>query len=478
MDWREIHRRLLNSLQREWRACIVRTSEIEDRLKISEGYFGKLCRGQYNFKLNLFLRAIDALGLDQRTFFSRALELHPEPEDYLCQLEDQDDADRALPRIARATRELETAEPPPAHPGATATADNVADVAACSRKDQLRRLSASPKYRNQVFARAYLEHLDSLRYDDAELAARLATRVAVQLIPALPGPREERLALQCLALGVFGSARRQKGEFATAARALRLALELARRVGLREDRGNLLLRASYVLSDFGHFHRALALLNEALAIFVRLGAEPGIGRALINQGMMRCYLGEYEDAILDLHQARVKLQGSEYLARHHLSIYQYLAYAYEQLGMLSDAHEWLEKGAKTFPPTNAVDGARLQWDSGRLAARSGEYERAEALLRSAGATLANKGFPGKEAQVELDLISVLLAQGRGKEASVLASGMAPLLFRFKNNAIAEAAILELISAAAEGRLHERVVDEVRGKLRGERTPGKGTLARR
>ncbi len=157
--------------------------------------------------------------------------------------------------MARATREM--TEPPPADPRASATADDVADVAACSRKDQLRRLSVVPKYRNQVFARAYLEHLDELRYDDAELAARLATRLAVQLIPALPGPQEERLALQYLALGVFGSARRQKGEFASAARALRLPLELTRRAGLRADRGQLPLRAAYVLTDFGHFHRAL-----------------------------------------------------------------------------------------------------------------------------------------------------------------------------------------------------------------------------
>ncbi len=478
MNWREIHRRLLSSLHREWRASTVRTSEIEDRLTISDGYLGKLCRGEYRFKLNLFLRAIDALGLDQRSFFSRALELHPEPEDYLWHLEGPDDTDRAFLRVVSATHKLETTEPPLAHPGAIATADNVADVAACSRKDQLRRLSTIPKYRNHVFARAYLEHLDSLRYDDAELAARLATRVGVRLIPALPGPQEDRLALQCLAIGVFGSARRQKGAFATAARALRQALELARRVGLREERANLLLRASYVLREFGHFNRALALINEALAIFARLGSRWDIGRSLVDHAMMHIYLGEHDDAIMCIKQALDYLEGSEaHLSRYHLAAYQFAAYIYEQDGKLDEAHTWLARGAKSFAPQNALDAAKLQWLRGTLAFRQGEYERAEELLRAAGAVIANREFPGKEAQLALDLINVLLAQGRGQEAADMAIGMAPLLFRFTGNRIAEAAIVELMSAATQGKLHEGVVREVRGKFEEERTSGRGALKR-
>ena len=471
MGWQEIYGRLLSELYREWRSSPIRTSDIEDRLGISEGYFGKLCRGEYNFKLSLFFRAIEVLGLDPRAFLSRALELRPEPEDYLRQLEEPDDGDRALPRMARATSELEVAEPPPALPRATATAEDVAAVAACSRKDQLRRLSVIGKYRNHAFTRAFLEHLDSLRYDDAELAARLATRVAVQLIPALPGPQEGRLSLQCLALGVFASARRLKGEFATAARALRLALELSRRAGLREDRGNLLLRASYVLKYFGHFHRAQGFLEEALAIFFQLGAPADMGRVMVVHGMMSCYLGEFEAAVLDLEQALEYLAGSETrLSRYHLSAYQHTAFAYEQLDRLGEAHECLERGARAFPPQHAVDAAMLQWQRGRLAARHGEYERADKLMRRAGAVIADKAFPGSEALLALDRIGVFLAQGRGQEAADLAIGVAPLLFRFKDNRIAEAAILQLIHAATEGRLHEGVVADVRRKLEGERTP--------
>ncbi len=476
MDWQEIQRRLLDSLYRELRANWGRIAEVEARLGISDGYLGKLCQGKSGFKLSLFLKSIGALGLEPRTFFSRALEIQPEPEDYLRQLEEPGDHDSAFDRMARATLELETAEPPSADRSATAGAADVAELAACSRQEQLRRLRTTRKYRTQAFAGAYLEHLDSLRYDHAEEAARLATRVAVHLIPALPGRNEERLALQCLALGVFGSARRLKAEFSAASRAVRLALELSRRVGLLEDRANLLIRASYLLKDFGQVDRALALLNEALVAFVRLGSRWGMGRALVEHGRMRCVLGDYEDAVMDLERALEHLAGSEeQLSRYHLSAYQFAAYAYEQLGKLDLANEWLERGAKAFKPRHQVDASRLQWLRGRLAFRHGEYQRAEELLRAVGTVLASKEVPGKEALLSLDLISVLLAQGKSREASDLAASLAPLLFRFKNNRIAEAAIVELIGAAVEGRLREDVVREVRVKLQSQGTPGGGAL---
>ena len=183
---------------------------------------------------------------------------------------------------------------------------------------------------------------------------------------------------------------------------------------------------------------------------------------------MRIYLGDFEDAMLDIEQALMYLAGSEVqLKRYHLSAYQFAAHAYEQLGKLEEAHDCLERGAKAFPPEHAVDAAKLQWLHGRLAFRHGEFKRAEDLLRTACVVLSDKEFPGREAQVTLDLIDVLLVQGRGDEAADLAAGTAPLLFRFQDNRMAEAAILDLVRAAAEGRLREGVVRQVRSRLEGE-----------
>ena len=134
MSWQEIERRLLDSLYRELRSNWGRISEIEERLGVSKGYLAKLCQSRDCFKLSLFLKTIDALGRDQRSFFSRALSIRREPEDYLRQLEDAKDVDRAFSRIGHATRELETSEPLEAHRSAVATAADVEEFAACPQR--------------------------------------------------------------------------------------------------------------------------------------------------------------------------------------------------------------------------------------------------------------------------------------------------------------------------------------------------------
>ncbi len=464
MDWQDIHGRLLTGLYGELRSRWGRISEIEERMGLSGGYLNKLCKGKHEFKLTTFLKTLTTAGLEPRTFFSRALEIHPEPEDFLEQLEGSGD-DRALARIAGATLELETAEPPPAQGTATADAAHVAAFAACPRTEQRRRLRSTARYRTHAFARAYLEHLDALRYDHAPEAAALATEVAVHLIPALPGPRRERLSLQCLALGIFGAARRLKAEFGTAARAFRIALDLAHRERLLEDRANLQLRASYVLKDFGHFDRALALLNEALVGFVQLGCPRDVGRALLDHGMMNCYAGNYQDAVLDLRQALRQLEGSgSESARYYLACYQFLAYAFEHMGDLEAAEECLATGAHSFGPEHAVDKAKLQWTRGSLAFKRGDYLLAERLLATVAKVLATRQHPGQEAIVSLDLVSVKLAQNKHQEASELAASMARLLTAFKNNRFAEAAIVALVRAALEGKLSQELVVEARAQV--------------
>ncbi len=464
MDWQDAHRRLLKGLYGEVRGCWGHISEIEERLGLSGGYLNKLCQGKHEFKLTSFLKTIAAVGLDPATFFSRTLEIHPETGDYLLQLEVPREYDRAFDRIARATLDLESAEPPDRR-RATAEASSVAELASCPLTEQRRRLRSTLKYRTHAFARAYLEHLDALRCDHAREAAALATEVAVHLIPKLPGPRGERLSLQCLTLGVFGSARRLEAELGVAARAFRMALELSRRERLLEDSANLLLRASYVLRDLGHFNRALALLNEALVAFVQLGDRGDVGRALVDHGMMNCYAGNYEEAVLDLRQALRHLEDTiDKRTRYHLACYQYLACALEHLGELEAAEECLATGTRTFGPEHAADQAKLEWLRGGLALKRGDHLLAEELLRAALKVLAVRQHPGQNALISLDLVSVMLAQDKHQEATEVATSMARLLFAFENNRFAEAAVVELMKAALAGKLSPDIVAEARARI--------------
>ena len=465
MEWQEVHRRLLTGLYSEVRSRWGRISEIEERLGLSGGYLNKLCKGKHEFKLTAFLKTLSMVGLDPKTFFSRTLEIHTEPGDYLRQLEGPGDDDRLLAKVVQATRELEGSEPSPARSTATAGASDIAEFTSCPRAEQRRRLHKTARYRTHAFAHAYLEHLDALRYDDAREAATLAAEVAVGLIPNLPGPQSGRLSLQCLALGVFGSARRQRVELHVAARALQLALDLARRERLLEDRANLMIRASYLLKDFGHFSRALALLNEAMVAFVQLGSRRGTGRALVDHGMMNCYAGNYDDAVLDLRQGLAHLEDTaDVLPRYQLAAYQFLAYAHEHLGDLERAEKWLAIGASSLGSEHAVDQAKLEWLRGSLAFKRGDYALAAELLAAVAEILSAKENPVQEALVSLDLVSVLLAQNRHQEATELATSMARLLFAFKNNGFAEAAIAELVRAVMAGKLSQKLVVEARAKV--------------
>ncbi len=463
MNWKEAHTRLRESLRGELRKQWGGIAEIEEGVSCSQGYLNKLSSGTHEFKLDLFLRTLEVLELDPRAFFSRALGIEPTLEDYLLELEDGAREDRAFSRIARVSRQLEVAEPETPDPAATADERHVAELAGCASREQHRRLRCTRKYRTRAFSRAYLEHLDSLRYDNAVQAAKLVEKVATHLIPKLPGERDERLALQCLALGIFGSARRRKGRLADAARAFRLALELSRRAHLRAETAALLQRASYLLKDVGHFERSLSYLREALEIYVDLGSETGIAKTLVDRGMMLCYLGEYDTAVAVLEQALRRLDGSGQ-TRNLFAVHQFLAYAHEQLGDLDAAERQLETATTFGGLEHGFFWSKLRWLQGTLALKRGAYRRSEELLRSAWQVLSDQEHPAQAALLSVDLVEALLAQERLEEACALATSMARLLESMRNNHLAKKAVYQLVRSGLDGKLTRQLLGKVRSQL--------------
>ncbi len=461
MSWQDTHARLRECLRQELRKQWGGIAEIEERVSCSNGYLNKLSAGTHEFKLDLFLKTLEALEVDPREFFSRALGIQPVPEDYLRELEDDTEIDHSLARIGHATRQLETSEPAPPDAVATAGPRHAAELVQCSVREQNRRLRNTRRYRTHEFARAYLEHLDSLRYENAVQAAKLAEKVATHLIPALPGPQGKRLALQCTALGIFGSARRMKGRFGSAARAFRTALQLSRRERLRASTAALLQRASYLLKDFGYFDRALTYLREALEIYVDLDSRPGLAMTLVDRGMMLYYLGDYETTACVLEQALQKLDATQ--TRHVFTAYQCLAYSYEALGELEAAESWLAQATSVAGLDRGIYWGKLCWLRGALALKRGAYPQAESLLRSASQALSIQENPAQEAMVSIDLVEALLAQGRLVEACELATSMARLLEGVRGNRFAKMAVLQLVRAGLDGTLTRELLAGVRAQ---------------
>ncbi len=471
MTWKETLERLLAGLRTELRKKWGQIGEIEARASLRRGDLSDFYSGRKTIKLDLLLRVLDVLELDSGAFFARALGTGHRPEDVLEDIADAAGRDAALGKVTRATGMLESAAPPPADLAADAGSGDIAELAGCSRPLQQRRLRSSGKYRNHAFTSAYLEHLESLRYDNPSRAAKLAMTVAVALIPTLPGPQTARLSMLCLTLGIFGSARRLEGRFASAAAAFQLALELARRHRLQADLASLLQRASYLLRDHGRFEPALLVLREALELYLDVGDREGVAKVLVDRGMMLCYLGDFEAAECVLGRALDHLAGSEAVdARNHFAAYQYLAYSREQQGDLAGAERWLEEAIRVKGLERGFYWGKLRWQQGTLAFRRGDYPRSEALLRAARAVF-EKEEPGQQVLLAVDLLEALVAQGKTEEAGQLAKGMASLLARFRNNRLMEAAVTRIVSSALTDELSLDLLAEVRRELRRGRAPG-------
>ena len=173
-------------------------------------YLSKVCRGILPIKLDELLIVLEFMGIDAGRFFADALGTSVANDWLLEDLGRFGEMDRHLRDLEKATVRLELLEPlGPATPLADVD-KKLADVVACTLREQRRRLTTAKKYRHPAFVAAYLEHLDALRYDDPRVARDSARVIAVKVIPRLPGSQRERIELQLKALGIFASGHRQK----------------------------------------------------------------------------------------------------------------------------------------------------------------------------------------------------------------------------------------------------------------------------
>ena len=393
-----------------------------------------------------------------------------DPSDCLRDLEDQSPVLPALARIEKAVRQVEVEEPPSAV-AVQASVDPVelvAGIAKCPLAEQRRRLRFTLRYRDPLFAGAYLGHLDALRDHDADEAAKLVEAAVIHLIPLLGAPREERIALQCKALGVYGSTQRMKAQFSTAAKALRLGLELSRRHRLPRLTAELLQRGAYVLRDQLQCPRALTYLREALEIYSDLDSYTGIGKVLIDFGIIHSYLGEHETAIRMVKRSLRYLESSaEAPPRSVFAAYQVIAFASEELNDLEACELWLKRAVDALEVLEAkgsVNWAKLTWMRGNLSYKQGDYRHAESYLWDAEKILSDKGNPILEALISVDIVKVLLAQDKLKETCQVAKNMTRTLVPLQRNEVIKATLLEFARRGIEGTLTHALVLEARKEL--------------
>ncbi len=460
---RRIRRALRAELDNRW----GQVGDLNLAIGMSREYLNKVCRGEEPVPVDRLLRVLELMGIDAGRFFANALGAPVNNDSLLEELERFGEIHHRLAAIEKATVQIELSEAlGPAPPVIDAEAMASA-VAACKVTEQRRRLSTAQKYCHPAFAAAYLEHLESLRYDNPKEVGQTACVVAVRLIPRLPGSRRERMALQLKAIGIFASVRRQKEDTATAARALRFALARARAHGLEETTAELLQRGAYVLSGSGRVVEAMRLLDEALIIFFDLDLRQGLGRVLVDRGVHFHFVGKHRPAADALEHALKLLHGeSGSTNRNRLVAYQVLARSLRSLGDLEHAEMAVGQAVAQSEKAGRLYRASLLWEHGVIALECHSYDLAEKRLREAS-RIFERVKDSSKALVALDLTKTLEAQGRMLEAVGMAVTAAEYLTAFRGNRVAEAAITDLMRMVADGKVSLDVIERVQGELQSE-----------
>ena len=452
------------ALRGELRKRRGRIRQVEEAISRSEGYLRSFCRGKSSLTIELLMQALEVMGVDPRLFFANALAAPISSDAVLRDLETGGRVHRGFSEIEQAVRRVEQGGPLPGPEVPSRAEFLLASIETPNGSEERRRLKTARKYRDVGFVRAYLEQLDTLRYDQPKKAAQNARTVAIHLLPETPCDPRERLALELETLGIYGSALRMVGDFATAQQALVLALESARKHELLELAASLLQRSSYLLTDHGQLAESLTLLDEALLICFDLGLDSPLGTVLVDRGVVFHYQGKDRAAVSVLERAlRLLGKDSRRVSRNRLAAYQVLGYVHQRAGDLDRSAAVIRQATAEFKEAGGLILAKLYWQHGCLALAQGAYAEAYEWLASAFDLLEQRGAPGR-ALVSLDMTKALLAQGKTEEAINMALGMAQFLTSFRGNQLAAAAISRFVQYAMTGRLSTTLIEELRADL--------------
>ncbi len=420
-----------------------------------------------------FSRLLTVLGLYGETperFFAQAFDISPDPDIYLADLLRPGQEKSVLGLIERVTRRIER-DPPPDYDPSPYTA-SLGDLIHASRSDQRKRLRGTRKYQTVAFLRRYLDHLDDLRYESPEDSAYLAETLVREVIALVVASKAERLELQCRALGVYASAHRVIGNFANAARAFVLGLDVARRNDLEVTVAELLQRGAYLLSDHGEYNRALTLLGEAQNVYSDLEMEESRGKILVSRGVMMGLMGRQEKGLRLFNQALAILPSDDSTTRWRVAALHGMAILHRQLDDLEGAENLLAQAIDLGAKESSGIVAKLDWELGVIAAEKEDYGSAEELLLKALRKLSYRDSPLQVCFASLCLISVLLKTGRRRQACSLARELAPVLSHLKGNKIARGAMMALVDAGFAGEVDQALLDQVSESINEGCAPGR------
>ncbi len=309
--------------------------------------------------------------------------------------------------------------------------------------------------------RAELEELDELRYEHPEATLCRLLPAADRLPPALA----------VLWLGVTGSTYRLRAgqrreieaDLRRAYQHLQAALWAARKARDVAGKADALQRLAYVVADRGDHRQALELAERATGIYDRIGDRAGRGRTLVVQGVFLYYLGRVREAIgTQLHALDLLPATAE---RFRFCAYQHLSSFAAALADLDAADRYAACADEFLDAVDPGSAARLLWLRAVIADRRGQP--AVQLYREALEILRTVHF-ADAALVTVELVRVLILQGRHDEAHRTALTVRQLVIPLQRNRHVSAALVELLRGG-QAALDLARVERVRAALKEART---------
>ncbi|MEO6192953.1 MAG: hypothetical protein ABIS20_08090, partial [Thermoanaerobaculia bacterium] len=305
----------------------------------------------------------------------------------------------------------------------------------------------APEFRSWALCELICKESIKAAADNADRARELAD-LALLIADLTPGEASWRWRLQGYAWAHVGNARRVGGDLPGAEEAFSRAGEIWK-AGAPGDPG--LLDEAQVLSLEASLRTIQGRLPEAATLLdLALAATPNPLRPnlLINKARLLEWAGDYESALETLEGAapQVLQQGDPrllFMLRHNC------ASNLMHLGRYAEAEALLpEIQSLAVQFNNELDGVRLHWLKGRIAAGLGKLEEALVALSQVRAEFAARGTSYDSALATLELAVLYLERGRTWEVKTLARQMAPI-FHAQGVHREALAALKLFCEAAE-----------------------------
>jgi tetratricopeptide (TPR) repeat protein len=347
-----------------------------------------------------------------------------------------------------------------------AAGDRWREIAPHPHERRRRKVAAEPRYHSWGFFELLVERARLAGLDDpqrAEELLRLALDVADRLDPKIYG-RGANEAARTRAWSWLANAWRLLGDFRQAELAFQTAeLYLAQSLDPLDEALLLELEAPLRRGQ-RRFAEALALLDEAIAIYREVHEPHAHGRALIVKGIVLRYQGDFA-------AAEECFRTSLFLLDSMREPRLMMITQYNLIGCLKDAGR-IEEAAALLPDAKKIieevgtrsDRMRARWTEGRVDLALGRLTAAEAALLEVSESFLAEGRAFDAAQVSLDLAVLYLRQQRLEETKQLA---AELLAAFQARDVHQEALASLIvlqQAAEREQLTRELVEEVAAYL--------------